>query len=1066
MGENGNATSAGSISLQLRLNTSGIQSGLNNIKQRVKTVGQSIKEGFNRRPVQDFGTEVERTGGRISKLKSALGGFAKGVIAAFSVAAILKMGSACAKLASDLNEVENVTQTAFPKMSGFIDEWSKNALSKFGLTERMAKQYVGTFGSMSQAFGFTEKQAAAMGTTLAGLAGDVASFYNISQDEAYTKLKSVFTGETESLKDLGVVMTQTALDSYALANGFGKTTQQMSEAEKVALRYSFVQSKLTMAQGDVARTTNSWANQIRLLKGQIQTLGSMVGQLIIKVLSPLVQALNFVLGKIIAVGNAFGAALGIKVKQAADSSKKAVSGLTGEIEGISDGYDAAANTAQKTTSATNKLAKAAKKAAAAARGLMGFDQMNKLTKEESDSAGASDTSAGGAGTSASITSGSIVPNIDTSPIDNFKQAVDGKLSPIWNKLIGSFRKVGKEAKALGDVLGKAFKWVWENILKPFGNWIITAFAPAFAKVLASALKVVKTALEALGPVLMRVWENGGKQLAEALGQKLLKALEWIAGKLEDLAKWIKKNPDLFALIVTSVLALVAAFTLALTIVSIVTTISNTFRAISGIFTTLFNPTVLIVVGIIAALVAAGVLLYQNWDVIKPKLDAFAKFFNDKWQWIKDKVYKLVDAVIGILGKLKDLWDGFKDKAVQFIADAKEKVKGALDALKQKWDSFKDKTVELAMKAKQKAAEIAQWWKDRAAEWKEKIVDFAAKAKNKVAEVAGWWKDRAAEWKEKAVDFAVKAKNKTAEIAGWWKDRATEWKEKAVDFAVKAKNKVAEIAGWWKDRAAEWKEKATNFAVKAKNAASEIAGWWKERAKQWPDKVSNLVNKATTTAQRVKEWWKSNTSPWQDKVMQLGGKVAQHLAQTVSNAWTNVSSYWKDKLASWGIQFPKGITDWIDRTWRNLITWFPDYVAEWGIKFSAVGDDIKNWLNWNILLPINKAIGSIPLLGNIQIPYFANGAYLQKNTPTLAMVGDNRHEGEYVAPESKLQAMADRAAANAGSNNDETNSLLRQLIAIVAAQDSNVYLDGREIAKSTVRHINAETRRTGVCEIMT
>ena len=86
---------------------------------------------------------------------------------------------------------------------------------------------------MTKAFGFNEQKAYEMSTALTSLAGDVASFYNISQDEAYTKLKSVFTGETETLKDLGVVMTQSALDAYAMANGFGKTTQEMSEAEKV-----------------------------------------------------------------------------------------------------------------------------------------------------------------------------------------------------------------------------------------------------------------------------------------------------------------------------------------------------------------------------------------------------------------------------------------------------------------------------------------------------------------------------------------------------------------------------------------------------------------------------------------------------------------------------------------------------------------------------------------------------------------------------------------------------------------------------------------------------------------
>lgn len=133
-------------------------------------------------------------------------------------------------------------------MTAQVDEFAKSAAQSFGLSETMAKRYTGTFGAMAKAFGFTEKQAYEMGTTLTGLAGDVASFYNLSQDEAYTKIKSVFTGETESLKDLGVVMTQTALDSYAMANGFGKTTSKMTEAEKVALRYAFVQDQLLAAQ--------------------------------------------------------------------------------------------------------------------------------------------------------------------------------------------------------------------------------------------------------------------------------------------------------------------------------------------------------------------------------------------------------------------------------------------------------------------------------------------------------------------------------------------------------------------------------------------------------------------------------------------------------------------------------------------------------------------------------------------------------------------------------------------------------------------------------------------------
>ncbi|MFR3753578.1 MAG: hypothetical protein ACLTW9_17140 [Enterocloster sp.] len=129
-----------------------------------------------------------------------------------------------------------------PKQVDDICQECRSLLS--ALSETMAKKFTGTSGAMAKAFGFSEQAAYEMSTTLTGLAGDVASFYNISQDEAYTKLKSVFTGETESLKDLGVVMTQSALDAYALANGYSKTTAKMSEMEKVALRYKFVQDQL------------------------------------------------------------------------------------------------------------------------------------------------------------------------------------------------------------------------------------------------------------------------------------------------------------------------------------------------------------------------------------------------------------------------------------------------------------------------------------------------------------------------------------------------------------------------------------------------------------------------------------------------------------------------------------------------------------------------------------------------------------------------------------------------------------------------------------------------------
>lgn len=181
------------------------------------------------------------------------------------------------QFASDLEEIQNVVDVVFDDMSESVDKFSKNAIQQYGLSETIAKKYIGSFGAMAKSFGFTTEEAAKMSTSLTGLAGDVASFYNLDSDAAYTKLKSVFTGETESLKELGVVMTQNALDQYALEKGYGKTTKQMTEQEKVALRYKFVLDRLSQASGDYANTSDHWANMVRTAKLEIQSLSGEVG---------------------------------------------------------------------------------------------------------------------------------------------------------------------------------------------------------------------------------------------------------------------------------------------------------------------------------------------------------------------------------------------------------------------------------------------------------------------------------------------------------------------------------------------------------------------------------------------------------------------------------------------------------------------------------------------------------------------------------------------------------------------------------------------------------------------
>ena len=196
---------------------------------------------------------------------SIFSGFGKKIAAGLSIAAVTKFTKDCIEVGSNVTEVQNVVDTAFKDLSWQADQWASNAMTNFGLSELSAKKYMGVFGQMSNAMGITGKAALDMAENVTGLTGDVASFYNLSTDEAYTKLKSIWTGETETLKDLGVIMTQTNLDQYALNNGFGKTTAKMTEQEKVMLRYQYVTSALSNATGDFVKTQDSWANQTRIL---------------------------------------------------------------------------------------------------------------------------------------------------------------------------------------------------------------------------------------------------------------------------------------------------------------------------------------------------------------------------------------------------------------------------------------------------------------------------------------------------------------------------------------------------------------------------------------------------------------------------------------------------------------------------------------------------------------------------------------------------------------------------------------------------------------------------------
>ena len=185
-------------------------------------------------------------------------------------------------------------------------------------------------------------------------------------------------------------MTQSALDQYALANGYGKTTSAMTEQEKVALRLAFVQKQLSAASGDFIRTSGSWANQVRVMQLQLQSLKATVGQGLINIFTPVLKVINVLLGKLATLANAFKSFTElITGKKSSGQTSGSGAGLTGDASGVQDTADAygqAADNASKLADSTEDVADATKDAAKAANGYLSpLDEINRYSTQNTSS---------------------------------------------------------------------------------------------------------------------------------------------------------------------------------------------------------------------------------------------------------------------------------------------------------------------------------------------------------------------------------------------------------------------------------------------------------------------------------------------------------------------------------------------------------------------------------------------------------------------------------------------------------------------------------------------------------
>jgi phage-related protein len=1063
-------------------------------------------------------------------VSSAFGKIGKVAAAAFSVKAIVNFSKACLDLGSDLAEVQNVVDVTFGEMSGEINDFAKSAIKNIGISETLAKQYTGTFGAMAKSFGFTTAEAVDMSKTLTSLSGDVASFYNLSSEEAFTKLKGVFTGETEGLKALGVVMTQSALDQYALANGFGKTTAKMTEQEKVALRYAFVQNKLSAATGDFIRTQDGWANQTRILSLQFDSFKAALGQGLINVLTPAIKVINLLMEKLVALANTFSSFTEkIFGKSEGKMSSSGISEAVTQMSELDSGTASVGDTAAKTA---KKISKS----------LMGFDQLNTLSDNSSDSGDSSGSSSGSIGSSGPLSGGetgainNALKETDTlfdkiigrakELADIFKTGFkiglgDADFKPIFNNLknIGSTLKeivtddgvkeaasnfidtfvenIGKRVGALTSIGVTIVQNITGGISTAISNkkedikqWLIDMF-----NIKSSVDTIVSDLLVAVADIFSAFKGEAGTGITTALSEIFITAgttVTTLAGNigrdiLDAVLSPITNNKDKIKTSVEGALG---------TINTVLSNLSASFTRISknimGVYDEHFKP---LFESIKKGLTDTVGKLTTTYDTkIKPIMDKLAEKFNTVWN---ETIEPLIIEFQGLLGDVADAIKVFWEKAVKpfidwLIETVWPKVAGFFGKIWEKVLDVFDRIGKVVKGAIETIRGIVQFlvgvftgdW-SKAWEGIKKIFTgvfdiILGTFGTSVEELKTKFTNMKNNITTKANELKTNLSTKFTEIKTAVTTKADEIKTGVTTAFNSAKtNAEGKITALKTNLSKKFDEIKTALTEKYEGIKTAVSNGFNAGKKVAESKISALKESLPTTLDAVKTKIGEKYTTLKNTIGKPFADAKTNVVSYITTMGTNILGKF-DTLKANAKTKIEGIKTTIQTAFSGLtkaVTGIFD-----GIRTGAIGilEKLKTGLKTpinNILSTFNSMIdrinklefslpGWVPVVGGKslgftipKLPMLANGGYVKANTPQLAVIGDNKREGEIVAPESKITESVTAAMG-------PVIAAIQTLVGTVANGNAGgditipVILDGNILETVVVNAASRKNLRTG------
>lgn len=901
-------------------------------------------------------------------------------------------------ISSSLTEVENVVRTTFGNYEKLIQDFSKTSIQDFGMSELTAKQVASRFQAMGTAMGFSQGKMADMSLQLTKLTADMASFYDMEQSDVARNLQAVFTGETEPLRKYGLDLTQATLKEWAMKQGLDADISSMTQAEKTMLRYQYVMANTAAAQGDFARTSDTWANQVRILKQSFEQLAAIIGGALINAFKPFVRTLNAVMQKVIAfattVTNALGSIFGWKFEISAG--------------GLADDWSDAAGSAADIADSTGQAAKNVEKMN---KGLRAFDELNLITTPDSSS-GSGSGGSGGGGASGGGASGGLV-QVDTI----FKD---------YESQIRSLRELGAY---ISDALSDAMESIdWDRIyskarnfgkgLADFLNGLITPrLFGDVGMTIASALNTAIYTALSFGEEFD--WTNLGDSIAagvnrffetfdfSALGRTIN---TWVHGIYDTITtaigniKWSEVWDG-----VTDFLSEIDLETISLIIGAFALKYAGKFltgkilketigKLISEKFVAAFGQesvkSILSYIVPISLSVAVGALTFTiGKDSIKKDAENLVKAYKDGGflQYLQESLKQLINPFEwinayggGILSQ-KGILDRYSDGVDLNIKMPKKEDYASLDEYQKALNDFNNNVPD---SLKVPSSFDLKAWID---EWKQinglDNVDLRAEVvlPNLREKISGF-KDDVKEWWGLDVELPVRNKLTTTleDVSSWWEDVKEYWGEKKLSIQTEIGEIKGKIEEKWNEASEYIQENILPWFTKDHwleigNGIKEgLSTKWEEFSTWWSDTG-------------IAVWWNEKVSPW--FTVNTWKNLGESIRKGLSKKWEEFTGWWENTgFYKWWNQdvAPKfttdkwtfsGISDGLKNAWNNAIA-----------AVKHIWNGFANWMNsklsfsWDAVNIAGKQIVGAGSINLGKIPTFAAGGFPSQYS--MFMAGEN------------------------------------------------------------------------------